>query len=590
LRRFPFRGAWPFLLYFAVILLSFFRNDLFFYLDEYAGLWRLAKAPTLFQFVVAPHNEHFIPLFNVFWAVEVQLFREHYQYYVVTNAALLALAGSLWESWLRRLGVQPALALITPLLAVTSLAQAENIMAAWQAQILLSTLAMVCVLRAYSANRLLSVAILCVCAALTFSVACILPAVMAGYLIFDYSRSKDRRLLLAAAGLLAMFGILLKLPVWAGGVTSSDLLAAVWEGPDIWERMRHLVWLGWYTIGIAFYGPLCHLFRYWLPMGPSDPMTVFSLGIAAGAIGLAWKSPSRRLVIQLLFLQAALFALISPFRHTPTFVGYADRYYTAGMIPWLSAIALAITGSLRRKPIPARWLRVVWLVPLLLVARNVWRAVSDGNWFLVRCGQAAQLDYYRTKTWLRRHQHESVGDNSFSQSVAAFLDIKMLLPVIGILDPRFAAVPASVKSVTYLENLVNTRIWGPIVAGRPAIQTIRVATPLIVTGMDLLVSRGLAFRDAARLSLLDDAGSTLWYADIPSHFWPSDTWLAIPVDLVRLEPRRVYSLQISSTSTDPAAAPTIWMNDRPGSLSSGGTRTPDGITGDLCYRLALMEP
>jgi len=262
LRRLRFPRAWPFLLYFAAVLLAFFRTDLFFQLDDYAGLWRLAQAPSLLQFIAAPHNEHFIPLFHLFWALEVYLFREHYLCYVLTNVALMAMMGALWESWLRRVGVQPALAVSTPLVAVTCLSQADNIMAAWQANILLCSLALVGILRAYSAGRLHYVAILCVCAPLTFSAGYILPAVMAGFLIFDFFRSGNRRLLPAAAGLLAVFGILLKLSLmprapiegwhWSVGVTSGHM-AALWEGPDTWHKLLHLAWLGWYTTGVAFY-------------------------------------------------------------------------------------------------------------------------------------------------------------------------------------------------------------------------------------------------------------------------------------------------------------------------------------------------
>ena len=584
------RGTWPLFLYCGAILLSFFRSQLFFYLDEYAGIWREAQAPSLLNFICQPHNEHFIPLFHAFWALEVFVFRENYALYVLTNVALLGLIGFMWERWLRRAGVQPALAVITPLLAVTCLSQADNVMCGWQAAILLSAAALVGVLHAYSSLRLGYVALFCCSAALTFSSSYVLPAVLAAYLVYDYFLSRDWRLLLAAAGLLALFALLVALPTLSGAVSSDHLLAALWEGGNTLAKIEHLAWLGWYTIGIAFYGPLNHLLQGWVPDGPSNLMTVVSLALMAVVVGFSWKSRSRGLVFKLLVLQFALFAFISPFRHTPTYVGYSGRYYTAGLIPWLSAAALGLSEVLRRYQMPAGWRKFLLLLPLVLVARNIRCAVISDDWFLVQCGRAARVDYYQTKEWLRRHANQPVGNIVFSRSVAPWLDLNMLVPVIGLLDPSFVTVPVSVKSVTYLENIVNTRGWGPIVEGQPAIQTFRVALPAIAAKLELLVSRYPGFQGVGRLSIADDAGHTLWSVAIPSDLWPANTWFAVPIDdLVRLEPQRTYSIQVASTAKSPAA-PTVWMNHHPDSYPSGDTRTPDGVTGVLCFRLALMEP
>lgn len=584
------RRAWPFSLYFVVILVCFFRTALFFYLDEYIGLWRLAQAPSVFKFILKPHNEHFIPLFHAFWAVEVFAFREKYWLYILVNVILLALIGSLWECWLCRIGVQPALAVIAPLLAVTCLAQSDNVMCGWQAPVLLSSLALVGALLAYSHSRLICVGILSCCAALFFSNAYILPAVMAVYFICDYFHIKDRRLLAAAAGLVGIFAMLLGLPTWSGAVTSSHLFSAIWEGKDTFQKTVHLIWLAWYTISIAFYGPLNHLLMGWVPDGLSNAMTLHSLGAVGIVLGATWNSPSRGLVIKLLVLQVALFVFISPFRHTPSFVGFSGRYYTSGMIPWLSAVALSLSELWRRKGISVRWLKVILLLLVLLAARNARCAVIKYDWFLVQCGHVARVDYYRTKEWLRRHRGEPVGNNMFNQSVAPFLDLKMLLPVISVLDPSFRTTAVSVKDVSYVGNTVIRRGWGPIFAGQPAIQTFQVDRPLVVTKIELLVSRNREYNGVSHLCITGDAGRTLWRTTVPSNIWPFNTWLANPVDLVRLEPQRVYHIQVASTSTNPAAAPTIWMNDRADSYPYGGTQAPDGAVGDFCFRLALMEP
>jgi hypothetical protein len=583
------RQAWTVLLYFGAILISFFRSPLFFYLDEYAGLYRQSQSPSLLAFVLKPHNEHFMPLFHTFWAMEVYAFGEKYALYVLVNVLLLSLIGLLWQNWLRQIGLDPALSVIVPLLAVTCLAQADNVMAGWQAQILLSALFLTGASIAYCQERYGWMTLLACCAALCFSIGYILPAVLAFWLLYDFFVSRDWRLVWIAAALLVLFAILAMLPSLSGAVRSGDLIGEIWKGPTALKKISHLGWLGWYTLGIAFYGPLMHLLRALVPEGPSDIMTVVSLVFAAMVVYLSWKSRYRSLVMKLFVLQAAMFALITPFRHTPAFVGYSGRYYTAGLIPWLTAVAIGLSESLHSVAKGAGR-KVVLAGLLLLAARNVRCALIKENWFLVQCGRAARLDYYATKDWVRRHASEPVGNIVFSRSVAPWLDLNMLVPVIGLLDPSFVTVPVSVKSVTYVGNSVNTRGWGLIVDGQPAIQTFQVDRPAIAANLELLVSRYPGFHGVGRLSIADDAGHILWGIAVPSDLWPADTWLGVPIDdPVRLEPQRMYSIQVASKAKG-SAAPTVWMNDRPKSYPSGNTRTPDGVTGVLCFRLTLIEP
>ena len=544
----------------------------------------------MFQFVIEPHNEHFVPLSHAFWALEVFVFRENYLFYILTNAALLAAVGMVWERWLRRLGVASAIAILTPLVALTCMAQADNVMAAWQSSILLSSLALVGALSVYRDGRLLQVAILCTCAALTFSAACVLPVMMAAYLAINYARARTARLLWAVAGFLALFAAFLKLSAWSTATNSRYLLAALWEGNNLVDKVRHLAWLGWYTTSISFYGPLCHLFPDRLPQQPSVVLTLLSLVPVGAALTLFWKSKRRSLLIELFVLQAALFALIGLFRHSPDYVGFAGRYYTFGLIPWLSAMAVASSDLLAGGRIPATWHKILLVLPLLLVARNVTFALMNDNWPLAHIGRASRLGYYATKDWLRRHQAEAVANIPFSQSAAPWLNLRMLLPVIDILDPSFVSHPRAIRDVSYMETLVNTRPWGTIVDGHPATQSFHVETPQLLTAVEFLVSRTPVLQHDVELSIEDDAGKVLWVADVPPDLWPANAWIAMPVDPVRLEPARNYLLKIASSTTNPDFAPYLWMNHHPGSVPYGGTLTRDGVVGDLCYRLSLMKP
>jgi hypothetical protein len=577
-------------MYLGIVLLSFFHHELFFYLDEYAGLWRLTQAPSLLSFIAEPHNEHFIPVFHAVWAFEVFFFRENYLLYILTNAMLLSLSGMLWDRWLRQVGGHPVLAVVVPLIAITCLAQADNVMCGWQASALLSAVSLIGVLWAYHRSRFVSLGLLSCCAALTFASAYILPLVLAGFFLYDYLLDrKDWRLLLAAAIFLVGFGVLLKSAMWAGAVSSGGLWPALWAGKDLFQKIANLAWLQWYTLSIAFYGPLRHILQAQPPASPSPIMTVLSLAFVAVLLWLSWTSPSRHLVGKLLVLQVALFMLIAPFRHTPSFVGFSGRYYTAGLIPLLSAIALVMSDFLRQKRVAAG----VFVIPLLLlVGINVNRCrVRNDNWFLVQsAGRAARIDYYQTKAWLQRHKDEVLGNHLFSQSVAPWLDLEKLIPIIGMLDPAIVTAPVSLKAVTYVENALNTRGWGPIVEGQPAVQTFRLDQPGVLTKIELLVSRNQQFNGIGRIALLDDRKHTLWELRIPSQLWPADAWLAVPVDLVSIEAHRSYEIQVASSTTNPAETVTVWMNQHPESYPHGDTRTPDGVIGDLCFRLALLEP
>jgi hypothetical protein len=612
------REGWPLLLYFGAILISFCRTQLFFCFDEYIALWRETQSPSWWRFIFQPHNEHFIPLFHAFWVLEASVFGENHVWYVLTNIALLSLAGFLWQSWLRSIGLPPALAVITVLVGVTCLSQADNVMVGWQAVILLSSIALIGTLMAYSKLRLGYVALFSCCSALTFSSAYALPAVIAAYLLYDYWIVRERRLVLAAAGLLTIFVLLITFSAISGALISEHLSSSIWKGATVFQKIAHLVWIGWYTVGTAFYGPVSHLLKGRVPDGPSDIMTMLSLAFMAIVVHLSWKSLHRGLVLKLLALQLVMFAFIGPFRNSPPHMGFAARYYTFGLIPWLSAAAIGFWDGVRRYRVSEAWRKFVLVLLILLSARNM-RCALIQDWLPVQWGRAARAEYYLTKEWLRQHKNQPVGNFLFGQSAAQGLDLSMLIPIIRRLDSSFVTVPLSMKNSLYLENTVPTRGWGLIVDGQPATQTFRVSRSAIAQKVELLVSQYQGFEGAVRISIVDDAGRFLWSVAIPSDLWPMNAWLGVPVSgQVRLESQREYSIQVESTARS-LAAPTVWMNDHPddpypligttrttfedfieviGTTRTpddfigviGTTRTPDGVTGVLCFRLAMMEP
>ena len=288
-------------------------------------------------------------------------------------------------------------------------------------------------------------------------------------------------------------------------------------------------------------------------------------------------------------MQFSLFILISPFRNTPLFVGFSGRYYTIGLIPLLSAGAIGMSEFVRRKEFSVVWL----VVPLILVtALNVNRnRVRYDHYPLVEYGRTARIDYYQTKLWLQRHRNEVLGDNFASQSVAPWLDVKMLLPVMGILDRTAVTVPLAIKPVTYVENTANTRPWGPVFTGHPAVQTFRLDRRRTLTKIELLTVRTGHFNGSASISLLDeDGGKVLWEIGIPSQVWPNDSWLGVPVDLIQLEPQRVYTYSSRLHLGQPFRDSNSLDERSRRVLSDGETRTPDGVRGDLCFRLSFIEP
>ena len=233
------------------------------------GIWRLTQAPSTLRFILEPHNEHFIPLFHTFWAFEVYLFQENYSLYLITNVALFACMGMLWERWLREVGVHTPIAVIIPLVAMTCIAQADNVMCGWQACIFLSSLALIGILWAYQHSRMGYLVLLSFCAGLTFSSTDVLPLLFAGMFMVDYIRDrKNSTALVRALLFLVVFALLLAPAIWSGARTGGGLMATLWAGPTLLQKIGHVAWLAWYTLSIAFYGPVQHILISVMPAGP----------------------------------------------------------------------------------------------------------------------------------------------------------------------------------------------------------------------------------------------------------------------------------------------------------------------------------
>jgi hypothetical protein len=120
------------------------------------------------------------------------------------------------------------------------------------------------------------------------------------------------------------------------------------------------------------------------------------------------------------------------------------------------------------------------------------------------------------------------------------------------------------------------------------VQSFQFEQPQVITNLQLLVNGSLAEGAVARLTLRDSSGHTLWQQTVRANEWGSDTWLSVPVDMVRVEPGGMYLLEVSCTSTDPKHTITIWMDAGPAAYNKG-TQAPDGERGSFTFRLSTMN-
>jgi len=123
-------------------------------------------------------------------------------FYILTNVALFACMGMLWERWLREVGVHTPIAVTLPAVAMTCLTQADNVMCGWQACIFLCSLALIGILWAYRQSRIGYLVVLSLCAGLTFSSTDALPLMFASLFMIDYIRERNNHVAFLRALLL----------------------------------------------------------------------------------------------------------------------------------------------------------------------------------------------------------------------------------------------------------------------------------------------------------------------------------------------------------------------------------------------------
>ena len=583
------QDCWLFVGYFIVNLLCFYRRDLFFRLDDYFVVLSWARARWTLRYLLAPHNEHFVPLAKLFYAIEIVCFREHYGLFILTNCALMAMTALLWKKFLQRLGSPVWLAIAIPLLACTSTPSQENIMLAWQSGLILSAASLIGAVWAYLDQRLFACLLFAAVSALTFSSAIPVCLALGGFLLLDGFVTKDRRLLMGGCSMLALFAFLIACERIIEGLigVGPSFRQTFWNQPTFWINLGHLTWLAYYTLSIALAGPFLQL--YWQLVGGHASENVSVLAAALGFGGAALlllrvrRSSVRRLVIQLVLLQVALFVFIGPFRQTG---GLVARYYTSGSIPLFSAVAAAAYAVASR----ARW-RLEWMaLPLVaIIGVNLTRIAVQGDGRMqVQLGRAARLDYYSTKSWLLRHQGEVIPNNSGIRWIAPWFNTAQMVTIIPVLDRSFSYPATVFRGVHYLENLDATRPWGTNPGNQAIEQAFRFDHPEVLTKFELWSGTVRNRRGSVEIALMDRE-HPLWSVVIPGNQWPNGVWFGLPVDMIHLLPATTYVLRIRPQSPLPGDQLNLMMNGDPASYPQGETLTPDGSVGNLCFRLALLD-
>lgn len=585
--RIPYSAFPAFLGYFCLTLFFFYRSTLFFFSDEYAELKAIASSGSLYDFLSVPHNEHFVPLAKLFYLLEVTLFRENYAGYVLTNAFLLALLTTLWVFWLRSLGVNRTLAFAIGAVYVTTNSHAENVMWGWQSGALLFTLFLVlflrfaCRLEAIGNRRWLGGLAAAAAAAWSFGTGLALPAVMVLFCLVDApGADHDRRKRVwRQAALAAVLGLfLLAVYGWFARAVLGGLTAAGGYG------LRQVAWLGWYTVSLACFGPVFSVLGAGMPGRAKIIPTLACALLFAIAVALCWRTKYHRPAVKLLLLQLGLFAIVAPFRHAPEYAGFANRYYTYGVLPALSIGTLCLTALRARLPGLRKNVALLAIAACaaLLMARHFSTLGKSpvsrfDNW-----GRAARVEYFTTKRWLRNRQ--TVPNQSFGESLTPWLTIRDIASIIPVLDRHYASPPLrSFVDVERYESFSENRVeWGPVYAGREALQAIRFDRPIALTKVDLLVARDARVGGTAFVSVLDSKREVLWMQAVPADYFPDHTWLALPLPELTLQADSQYFIRLSCDAKRPDQSVTVLTNALPDAHARDAK-------GDFCFRLAFLS-
>ena len=585
-------SAFPaFLGYFCLTLFFYYRSTLFFFSDEYAELYNIASSSSLFRYLSAPHNEHLVPLAKLFYLLEVTAFRENYSGYILTNAFLLALLTTLWVFWLRSLGVNRAIAFAVGAVYVTTNAHAENVMWGWQSGALLFTLFLVlflrfaCRLEAVSDRSWLGALLAAAAGAWSFGTGLALPALMVLFCIVDAPGADHarRKRIWRQAALAAVLGVFL-LAVY--GWFARGILGGM--KPIDGGGLRRIAWLVWYTVSLACFGPVFSVLGAGMPGRAKVIPTIVCALLFAIAVAFCWRTKYRKPALKLLLLQLGVFAIVAPFRHSPEYAGFATRYYTYGVLPALSIGTLCLTalggrlpGSWKKRGLPA----VVACSALLVVRHFSTLGRSPvpefDNW-----GRAARVEYFATKQWLR--DRTTIPNHSFGESVTPWLTLRDISTIIPFLDRSYGGAPRrSFAEVERYESFPANRVeWGPIYAGREALQSIRFERPVALTKVELLVARDVRVGGTAFVSVLDSKRGVLWMQAVPADYFPDHTWLGLPVPEVALQADTPYFIRLSCDSKRPDESVTVMVNAVPGAHPRGGAMSAQG---DFCFRLAFLS-
>jgi hypothetical protein len=572
-----------FLGYFGLTLFFFYRRALFFFSDEYAVLASTASSGSLFRYLSSPHNEHFVPLAKLFYLLEVTVFRENYSGYVLTNAFLLALLTTLWVFWLRSLGVNRALAFAVGAVYVTTNAHAENAMWAWQSGVLLFTLFLVlflsfaCRLEAASNKSWLGAIFAAAAGAWSFGTGLALPAAMVVFCLVDAAGAdpERRKRVWRQAALAVVLGLfLLAVYGWFARGALGGLKATGSEG------LHRIAWLGWYTVSLACFGPVFSVLGAGMPGRAKVIPTLACALLFALAVAFCWRTKYRRPALKLLLLLLGLFAIVAPFRHAPEFAGFANRYFTYGLLPALSIGTLCLSALGARLPGLRKGLALLAIAACaaLLMFRHYSTLGKSPVPRFENWGRAARVEYFATKQWLR-DRRTAVPNNPFGESLTPWLTIRDIASIIPVLDRSYAAFPlrSFVDVERYESFSANRAKWGPIYSGREALQSIRFGRPAVLTKVELLVARDVKVGGTAFVSVLDSQREVLWMQAIPPDYFPDNTWLALPVPEVALRADSQYFIRLSCDAKRPDQSVTVWTN------------AAAGAKGDFCFRLAFLS-
>jgi hypothetical protein len=372
-----------------------------------------------------------------------------------------------------------------------------------------------------------------------------------------------------------------------------SLVSAVRDAPGIASAARLV--LDWLTYGIAmaFYGPLVYA------LGAVDVPTRFYSAAAVSVLflavvgGVLWSTRWRGPVVKLALYALVTFLAAGSVRFLAyRLSGYSYRYQTYGLLPTLSFLAFLAQALLDRVPPPRQLAARRTLVALLLlsVAGNVHR----GRRFLIgpaiSRGEVVRADYARTKRWLLEHASTPVPDGWFNRNAHPAFRFQQLAVVIGLLDPSSRGrMPTVYEPTEYVAQEASSQPWGPIFGKQVAVQTFSVTRPGRLFAVELaLATYGRHHGPGAVVTVDDDAGAVLLSERLPPDRLFDNQWASVLTSPIPLAADREYRIELRATGASAQRPITAWMNTAEASYQRGETVAPDGVRGDLAFRIGYV--